>query len=163
MINLDEKAWFAICFIIFFWLAYRPIRNFILSILDSNISKVQREFYNANNILQDSRINLDKANKNLQDIIALSSNLKSDISKTLEKDLLNIKIDFEATMKRLYMNHELEIKNLSNNYINIIKQEIIEESFKKIIDKFQSQAITTSNQDIIELIKLNSNMIMQNN
>ena len=52
---IDEKLCFTICFVLFVLIIYKPIRSFILSLLDSNINKLKEDFYNAEKLLAESK------------------------------------------------------------------------------------------------------------
>jgi F0F1-type ATP synthase membrane subunit b/b' len=152
MINFDEKFWLAICFLIFTILIYKPLRNFIISLLDSNINKVKNDFKNAYNILEDSKKALKNANKKLNEAIIESNRIDTEIDKIITIDIKKINEEFKHHSKSLYINNEALITKLHNNYIKSIKDQIIEEALNRVKDNFSTPPSLNQIKNIIKSI-----------
>ena len=111
---------------------YRPLRKFIISFLDSNISKIQNEFKLSNDILESSKKNIEEANKKLNEAMLESDEIAHEIDKIIKIDLKKINDEFEYKSKRLYLNNQEMIEKLNNTYITEAKNQIVKLAFQKL-------------------------------
>jgi F0F1-type ATP synthase membrane subunit b/b' len=144
MIELDERFWFAICFLVLVFCIYKPVKKFFINLLDSKISIIQHEFINANILFESSLKDLRVAQERFNLAILKQSSLKEDCANSLEDITNKIQSEFQEKLTKLYSNNTDIIKNSSNIYIAKIKEKILEEVLNEVESKFKINKLPIS-------------------
>ena len=63
---MDESFWIAICFVLFVFLTYRPIKRAILNSLDARIEEIRHNMEQAQKLRDDARIILEQIELEMQ-------------------------------------------------------------------------------------------------
>ncbi|MDR0296967.1 MAG: ATP F0F1 synthase subunit B [Rickettsia sp.] len=111
MIQLfDEKFWLAICFLIFVYLVYRPIKNIILKSLDDKIIAIKNQVLEAQKLNEDMTLLFEDAVKQIQQIEVLREGMLKD-----GKEAANNLIEQQnAEIDKFLESKKLEIVDLMN-------------------------------------------------
>lgn len=75
MTFLDERFWLAVSFVIFVYLAYRPVKKAILASLDNKIIKIQAEMNQAQALNSEARALLDQVEQDIAKLGALRTEM----------------------------------------------------------------------------------------
>ncbi|MCC8416690.1 MAG: ATP F0F1 synthase subunit B [Rickettsia endosymbiont of Gnoriste bilineata] len=104
MIQLfDERFWLAICFLIFVYLVYRPIKNIILKSLDDKIVAIKNQVLEAQKLNEDMTLLFEDAVKQIQQIEVLREEMLKDGKETANNliEQQNAEIDKFLESKKL--------------------------------------------------------------
>ncbi|WP_375333495.1 ATP F0F1 synthase subunit B [Candidatus Tisiphia endosymbiont of Xenochironomus xenolabis] len=104
MIQLfDERFWLAICFLIFVYLVYRPIKNIILRSLDDKIIAIKNQVLEAQKLNEDMNLLFEDAVKQTQQIEVLREEMLRDGKETANNliEQQNAEIDKFLESKKL--------------------------------------------------------------
>jgi F0F1-type ATP synthase membrane subunit b/b' len=153
MIDLNEKFWFAACFFIFCFFAYRPLKKFIIENLDSNIARIHKDFEIANEKLSLSILNLKEANLRLNQAIYESNRIVKNMDKELESNSKKIDDEFQYKIAKLHSNNEEMIQKLYSNHLIEIENRIFKDSLSKLNDRITNKEIIISQKDIENVLK----------
>lgn len=63
---LNESLVVAICFIIFLYLAYRPVRNAIFAALDARVEEIKRKLSETENLKKEAKLLLDEIQQEME-------------------------------------------------------------------------------------------------
>jgi F-type H+-transporting ATPase subunit b len=104
MIQLfDERFWLAICFLIFVYLVYRPIKNIILKSLDDKIIAIKNQVLEAQKLNEDMTLLFEDAVKQIQQLDGLREEMlkngKEAANNLIEQQ--NVEIDKFLESKKL--------------------------------------------------------------
>ncbi|WP_341756054.1 MULTISPECIES: ATP F0F1 synthase subunit B [unclassified Candidatus Tisiphia] len=99
----DEKFWLAICFLIFVYLVYRPIKNIILKSLDDKIIAIKNQVVEAQKLNEDMALLFEDAVKQIQQIEVLREEMLKDGRETANNliEQQNVEIDKFLESKKL--------------------------------------------------------------
>ncbi|MDD9335686.1 ATP F0F1 synthase subunit B [Candidatus Tisiphia endosymbiont of Metellina segmentata] len=78
----DEKFWLAVCFLIFVYLVYRPIKNIILKSLDDKIMAIKDQVLEAQKLNEDMTLLFEDATAQIQQIEVLREKMIKDGKET---------------------------------------------------------------------------------
>ncbi|WP_341748045.1 ATP F0F1 synthase subunit B [Candidatus Tisiphia endosymbiont of Dascillus cervinus] len=78
----DEKFWLAVCFLIFVYLVYRPIKNIILKSLDDKIMVIKDQVLEAQKLNEDMTLLFEDATAQIQQIEVLREKMIKDGKET---------------------------------------------------------------------------------
>ncbi len=84
----DEKFWLAICFLIFIYLIYRPIKNIILKSLDEKIMAIKDQVLEVQKLNKDMASLFENAMTQMQQIKVLKEQMLKD-GKEAANEIIN--------------------------------------------------------------------------
>jgi F-type H+-transporting ATPase subunit b len=152
----DESFVIAVCFIIFIYLAYRPVKKAIIASLDARINEIKEKLAKAERLKEEAKSLLDEVEKELdefearkKDIITSAQNSIERFVETKNKEISlllarkkdsaiksidnerekasnSLKLEFTETVLNLVKNYLIQTKNNA-----VSDQEIIERFIKK--------------------------------
>lgn len=152
----DESFVIAVCFIIFIYLAYRPVKKAIIASLDARINEIKEKLAKAERLKEEAKNLLDEVEKELdefearkKDIITSAQNSIERFVETKNKEISlllarkkdsaiksidnerekasnSLKLEFTETVLNLVKNYLVQTKNNA-----VSDQEIIERFIKK--------------------------------
>ena len=152
----DESFVIAVCFIIFIYLAYRPVKKAIIASLDARINEIKEKLAKAERLKEEAKNLLDEVEKELdefearkKDIITSAQNSIERLVETKNKEISlllarkkdsaikaidnerekasnSLKLEFTETVLNLVKNYLIQTKNNA-----VSDQEIIERFIKK--------------------------------
>ena len=152
----DESFVIAVCFIIFIYLAYRPVKKAIIASLDARINEIKEKLAKAERLKEEAKSLLDEVEKELdefearkKDIITSAQNSIEHLVETKNKEISlllarkkdsaikaidnerekasdSLKLEFTETVLNLVKNYLIQTKNNA-----VSDQEIIERFIKK--------------------------------
>jgi F-type H+-transporting ATPase subunit b len=152
----DESFVIAVCFIIFIYLAYRPVKKAIIASLDARINEIKEKLAKAERLKEEAKSLLDEVEKELdefearkKDIITSAQNSIERLVETKNKEISlllarkkdsaikaidnerekasdSLKIEFTETVLNLVKSYLVQTKNNA-----VSDQEIIERFIKK--------------------------------
>lgn len=149
--NLDEKFWLAICFVVFIIFAYRPIKKAVLGVIDRRIDLIRNELKNAKAMRVEAEAALEESQKHLESIVAARNNLlktaKMDIAKISKESERELDILLERkerdTENRLEQLKANATKDLSKTFTKVAK-ELTEQYFNENKSKLPKDQILAS-------------------
>lgn len=152
----DASFVIAVCFVIFIYLAYRPVKKAILASLDARINEIKEKLSQAERLKEEAKSLLDEVEKELgrfearkKDILASAQNSIERLVETKNKEIGlllarkkdsaikaidnerekasdSLKIEFTETVLNLVKSYLVQTKNNA-----VLDQEIIERFIKK--------------------------------
>ena len=152
----DPSFVIAVCFVIFIYLAYRPVKKAILASLDARINEIKEKLSQAERLKEEAKSLLDEVEKELgrfearkKDILASAQNSIERLVETKNKEIGlllarkkdsaikaidnerekasdSLKIEFTETVLNLVKSYLVQTKNNA-----VSDQEIIERFIKK--------------------------------
>ena len=152
----DASFVIAVCFVIFIYLAYRPVKKAILASLDARINEIKEKLAKAERLKEEAKNLLDEVEKELdefearkKDIITSAQNSIERFVETKNKEISlllarkkdsaiksidnerekasnSLKLEFTETVLNLVKNYLVQTKNNA-----VSDQEIIERFIKK--------------------------------
>ena len=152
----DESFVIAVCYIIFIYLAYRPVKKAIIASLDARINEIKEKLAKAERLKEEAKSLLDEVEKELgrfearkKDILASAQNSIERLVETKNKEISlllarkkdsaiksidnerekasdSLKIEFTETVLNLVKSYLVQTKNNA-----VSDQEIIERFIKK--------------------------------
>jgi F0F1-type ATP synthase membrane subunit b/b' len=131
---IDESGWFLISFVIFILLAYKPIKNVILSFLDNKIasikdalSKISSEKQDVENKLKMLEEEIQSAEKDLSNIL-LSTKLELEARYQEKCADLKRKLDFkyESMSSYLLQSQRDSITKIEQKFLSLVIKEVTE-------------------------------------
>ncbi len=124
----DEAFWVAICFFVFVYLTYKPIRRIILSSLDARIKEIKNKLMEAEKLKQDAKILLEEINKEMEhfeqhrkhiiDSAKESTAKMVEIRATEIDSILSRKRD--STVKEIENKKSQAFQELSNEFTDLV-------------------------------------------
>ena len=144
---LDESFVMAICFVIFVYIAYRPIKKVILNTLDTKIDQIKQQLHDTEQLKTDAKLLLTQIQQEIssfedQKQIAINNaqDSSSDFIKTKQieidklithkKEQALINIENEAKQYSSAMSHEF-----TETVVLLVKQYLAETSNNSVSDK----------------------------
>ncbi|MFK7974163.1 MAG: hypothetical protein AB8B66_04820 [Rickettsiaceae bacterium] len=144
---LDESFVMAICFVIFVYIAYRPIKKVILNTLDTKIDQIKQQLHDTEQLKADAKLLLTQIQQEIssfedQKQIAINNaqDSSSDFIKTKQieidklithkKEQALINIENEAKQYSSAMSHEF-----TETVVLLVKQYLAETSNNSVSDK----------------------------
>lgn len=152
MTILNENFWLAISFIIFMYLAYRPVKKAILSSLDSKISEIQMRVLEAEALKKDAELMLKRTEEEIAHLGVMRDKIINE-AKGAAAILVN---ERTKTMELLLERKQSE----SINFINHKKSQAcsnIQSEFAEVVTKLVSEYFRSSKNDSLsdqEIAKL---------
>ena len=152
----DESFVIAVCFIIFIYLAYRPVKKAIIASLDARINEIKEKLAKAERLKEEAKNLLDEVEKELDEFEARKKDIITSAQTSIERfvetknkeiSLLlarkkdsaiksidnerekasdSLKLEFTETVLNLVKNYLVQTKNNA-----VSDQEIIERFIKK--------------------------------
>ncbi|OZG31591.1 MULTISPECIES: F0F1 ATP synthase subunit B family protein [Rickettsieae] len=106
----DEKFWLAICFLIFLYLVYRPIKNIILKSLDDKIIAIKNQVAEAQKLNEDMVLLFEDAVKQIQQL----DGLREEMLKNGKEAANNLIEQQNAEIDKFLESKKLETIDLMN-------------------------------------------------
>ena len=139
---LDEKAWLAICFIIFVIVGYRPIKRLLLGFLDERIKKIKWEIdsaalaqKNAQRDLKELREDLQLIEKHHEEKIRLA---EIEIEKKFEERCAKFQKSLEYTQNAA----KEQIELMQKDAVAAIEREFLDRVFNVVSGYFNEKNST---------------------
>ena len=97
---LDESFVVAICFVIFVYLAYRPIKKSILASLDSRIADIKTKLEETEKIKMDAKLLLEEIEREMDNFEIQKKTILQNAAKTTEKLIALKAKEIELSLER---------------------------------------------------------------
>lgn len=152
MLHFDESFIVAICFLIFVFLAYRPIKKAIVNSLDARIGEIKETMNNAQKLRDDAKIILEQLKMEMehlesrkQEIIDSAEASTSHLIETKSKEI-------DLQVHRMRDSAIKSIDSLKNN----ASKELQEEFTEHVMDLVQHYLKESNNNQVSneEIMKL---------
>ncbi len=137
---LDEKFWLAICFIIFLYLAYRPIRKAVINSLDNKIKAIKAKIDEATNIKQDAKLLLGQVERELGTLSTLKQEILQQAQKETKMLVASHAEQLEAVLESKKAEAINEINNQKRQAYSEIQGEIAAITTQLVIEYFNSES-----------------------
>ena len=150
---LDERFWLAICFVIFIYISYRPIKKAILNSLDAKISAIKSYLAEAEELKKEAENLLQKTE---QQMLKLAS-LRTEIFSNAQNEVDNLIISREREINKLIERREhdslIAMKLKQNQAIADAQSELMQKVTGVVTQYFVSLKNAPSDVDIAKNIK----------
>jgi F-type H+-transporting ATPase subunit b len=138
---LDERFWLAISFIIFIYLAYRPVKKAIITLLDDKVAAIKSKVLEAEGLKQDAKLLLEKVE---QDIAHLG---------TLREEILQVAmLNANKLIKERGNEMEAFLERKKAEMLGIINNQKLQ-----TCEQIQSEFVVTVTKLVTEYFKLAEN------
>lgn len=140
----DEKFWLAICFLIFVYLVYRPIKNIILKSLDDKIMAIKDQVLEAQKLNEDMTLLFEDAAVQIQQIEVLREKMIKDGKETANNIIKQQNEEFDKFLE----SKKLETIDLMNRQKLEASQMLQSEFCDKILELVAIYMQSTKNDSI---------------
>ena len=136
-LNVLDNAtlWVAISFVIFVILVFKPLKNMMLTSLDTKIAELKSQLEESQKIKEDAEKLFTEQNKKYEETLIKIKKLNDDavyeskiIKKKIEEDIKNSLLRKDKSFKQLSSQMELKVREDLKN--EIIKKTLIYTEFK---------------------------------
>ncbi len=145
----DERFWFAICFLIFVYLVYRPIRNMILKSLDNKIAIIKNQISEAEKLNEEMTLLFQDTEKQIENIGILREKMLKDAKETAD----NVIEKQNKEMDEFLENNKLETINLINRK-KLESSQILHAEFYDKMTELVAICVQSSKNDSISDIEI---------
>ncbi|WP_342279119.1 ATP F0F1 synthase subunit B [Candidatus Tisiphia endosymbiont of Myopa tessellatipennis] len=140
----DEKFWLAICFLIFVYLVYRPIKNIILKLLDDKITAIKDQVLEAQKLNKDMTLLFENAAVQIQQIEVLREKMIKDGKETTNNIIKQQNEEFDKFLE----SKKLETIDLMNRQKLEASQMLQSEFCDKMLELVAIYMQSTKNDSI---------------
>ncbi|WP_342272461.1 ATP F0F1 synthase subunit B [Candidatus Tisiphia endosymbiont of Parasteatoda lunata] len=140
----DEKFWLAVCFLIFVYLVYRPIKNIILKSLDDKIMVIKDQVLEAQKLNEDMTLLFEDATAQIQQIEVLREKMIKDGKETAN----NIIKQQNEEIDKFLESKKLEAIDLMNRQKLEASQMLQSEFCDKMVELVTTYMRSTKNDSI---------------
>lgn len=140
----DEKFWLAICFLIFVYLVYRPIKNIILKSLDDKIMAIKDQVLEAQKLNEDMTLLFEDAAVQIQQIEILREKMIKDGKETANNIIKQQNEEFDKFLE----SKKLETIDLMNRQKLEASQMLQSEFCDKMLELVAIYMQSTKNDSI---------------
>ncbi|WP_375330673.1 ATP F0F1 synthase subunit B [Candidatus Tisiphia endosymbiont of Oplodontha viridula] len=140
----DEKFWLAICFLIFVYLVYRPIKNIILKSLDDKITAIKDQVLEAQKLNKDMTLLFENAAVQIQQIEVLREKMIKDGKETANNIIKQQNEEFDKFLE----SKKLETIDLMNRQKLEASQMLQSEFCDKMLELVAIYMQSTKNDSI---------------
>ncbi|MFU7501431.1 MULTISPECIES: ATP F0F1 synthase subunit B [unclassified Candidatus Tisiphia] len=140
----DEKFWLAICFLIFVYLVYRPIKNIILKSLDDKITAIKDQVLEAQKLNEDMTLLFENAAVQIQQIEVLREKMIKDGKETANNIIKQQNEEFDKFLE----SKKLETIDLMNRQKLEASQMLQSEFCDKMLELVAIYMQSTKNDSI---------------
>ncbi|WP_341754089.1 ATP F0F1 synthase subunit B [Candidatus Tisiphia endosymbiont of Dioctria rufipes] len=140
----DEKFWLAICFLIFVYLVYRPIKNIILKSLDDKIMAIKDQVLEAQKLNEDMTLLFENAAVQIQQIEILREKMIKDGKETANNIIKQQNEEFDKFLE----SKKLETIDLMNRQKLEASQMLQSEFCDKMLELVAIYMQSTKNDSI---------------
>lgn len=140
----DEKFWLAICFLIFVYLVYRPIKNIILKSLDDKITAIKDQVLEAQKLNKDMTLLFENAEVQIQQIEVLREKMIKDGKETANNIIKQQNEEFDKFLE----SKKLETIDLMNRQKLEASQMLQSEFCDKMLELVAIYMQSTKNDSI---------------
>ena len=134
---MDEHFFFSIAFLIFLLLAYKPIKGFILSLIDDRILNIKNRFEEAYKIEEDTCQKLRYAESTMKEAVKYSKDSISLARKDAEDEMIKMSLEFERKIQSLKQHSFLYMENIKSKKFADIKLEIVDNAIEDAVSNLK--------------------------
>jgi F0F1-type ATP synthase membrane subunit b/b' len=152
----DEHFWLAVCFIIFVYLAYRPVRNAIIKSLDSKIDIIKARVSEAELLRKEAMDILAKAENEINQLESIKNKILEEAKETVEELTARRNKEIELNLTRMKNDAECSIAAEKTKALRKMEQEFIQNSTKLALEYFSNNQKELGSDIEIAKVLLNS-------
>ena len=147
----DESFVVAVCFVIFVYLAYRPIKQAIIASLDARIEEIKQKLAQAEKLKADAKSLLDKVEKELGDFEVRKKDILESAQNSIERLVETRNKELSLLLARKKDSAIKAIDNEREKASDILRSEFTE-TVLKLVKTYLTQTKNNdvSDQEIIE-------------
>ena len=131
---MDEQFFFSISFCIFCLLTYKPIKRFILSLVDTRITSIRDRFEEAYRIEKDSSQQLEYAENRANESIKYSSTALASAKQVAEVEIMKMSLEFDRKIESLRQQSSLSMEHIKLKRIAEMKLQIADTVYNKAVE-----------------------------
>ena len=147
----DESFVVAVCFVIFIYLAYRPVKKAIIASLDARIEEIKQKLAQAEKLKADAKSLLDKVEKELGDFEVRKKDILESAQNSIERLVEKRNKELSLLLARKKDSAIKAIDNEREKASDILRSEFTE-TVLKLVKTYLTQTKNNdvSDQEIIE-------------
>jgi F-type H+-transporting ATPase subunit b len=147
----DESFVVAVCFVIFIYLAYRPVKKAIIASLDARIEEIKQKLAQAEKLKADAKSLLDKVEKELGDFEVRKKDILESAQNSIERLVETRNKELSLLLARKKDSAIKAIDNEREKASDILRSEFTE-TVLKLVKTYLTQTKNNdvSDQEIIE-------------
>lgn len=160
MLHFDESLVFAICFIIFIYFAYRPIRKAIVTSLDARINEIKTKLTETEALKKEAKLLLDEIKQEMEVFEARKKTILESADISTQRLIETRKKEMELMLARKEDSAIKSIDNQKEKASDQVRAEFIE-SVTKTVRAYliETKNNSVSDEEIIaHLINTNKNI-----
>ena len=149
---LDERFWLAACFVIFVYIAYRPVKKAILNSLDNKISAIKAYLSEAEKLKNEAEKLLQKTEQQMLDLDNLKSQIMSKAQEQVDNLIAHRNQEIEKLMERREQDMLTDLKVSQEQTIREVQAELMSKVTNVVTTYFIDQRSKSSDLDIAKNI-----------
>lgn len=135
---LDERFWLAVSFIIFLYLAYKPIKKALLNSLDLKITSIKEQVLESQKLNKDAVELLKKTTEQLEKLSNLRDKIIKEGIEITDKLVIEKNKEIEIFLERKQAEAVSLIENQQSEALQILQAELSDKIIKIVTLYFQS-------------------------
>lgn len=147
---IDESAWLAICFALFIIIAYKPIKNSILSFLDNKIHIIVDYISNAQNAKNEAEQEVAKLKLELENIDAECTEMLIKAQTEIKRQLEDRCKEFDKSLNYKLQAAEESMKQMQTEVLDYVEQGLIKLITHKIATILEQKGSTSLDIKILQ-------------
>lgn len=129
---MDESFWIAVCFVIFVFLAYRPVKKAIINSLDIKIEEIKKTLTEAQKLRDDAKIILDEIQLEMENFEDRKDRIIDSAESSTSKLVETRSKEIHLQINRMRDSATKSIENLKNKASQDLKEEFTDHVMKLV-------------------------------
>lgn len=150
---LDERFWIALCFLIFVYFVYKPIKLAFLSFVNQKINFIKSQIAEAESIKHEAELLLNKAEEQIANLSKLKQQMLDDATNSATLFLNEKQKAIELATESQQKESLNIIQNQYNASYEKMKNDLMEETFQLVLEYLK-----TSNNTSLSDIEIAKNL-----
>lgn len=134
---LDASAYLAICFVLFLFFAFRPIKNALCSFLDNSIEEIKLNLESTAKARSDAEKELVELKKQMTHVEAKHKEMIASAKIEMKKNFEKRCKDFDKTLEYLENNARARMNQMRDSAIKELEEEFLIKSLDLVSDHFK--------------------------
>lgn len=120
---MDESFWIAICFFLFIFLAYRPVKKAIINSLDSRIDEIKKTMEQTQRLRDDAKIIFEQLELEMSNLEGLEKSILESAEASTHKMIDSKSKEIDMQIDRMRDSAEKSITTMKTKASNELKDE----------------------------------------
>jgi F-type H+-transporting ATPase subunit b len=152
MINIDESFVVAICFFIFLFLSFRPIKRAIVNSLDARIKEIKEVMHNTQKVRDDAKVLLEQCKMELDHFEERKNEMINSAETSTENLVKARSKEIDLQIRRMSDSAIKSIDSMKNNATKDLQKEFTDHVMNLVRTYLKESGNNqTSNEEVLKL------------